>query len=367
MRLKQALLAVCLAAVITAGVLALIFFHGKEGRSVTLGGVERHYRDVSAVTRDIGILWPWEALTVSEQYTEMTFQGQRYQSRGQAVDESLLEGPAGVCEAVGYDEYTEERHQRSFDVYRIRGLQKEQLAAVEMDGAYYVFLRDEYREPETLGELLDSYNLKENVELERFSIRGENGKEQYYALEDDGALWELLTLCKEAESVSGAEDKDGGEVISFTVTSEPLGVYKRVLEVSEEGILSTNLLDRGFAFDIGKKAAGELLSLARSGAEKAEYEPYMETLAGTVTEVGEDYIRIDDSILCEDENDGMEFLIPAEDIRIRRCVEHLELSGGELVAVDFTGKIEREHENRVQGAVSLSEAFLSEGEALIPE
>ena len=143
MRLKQALLAVCLAAVITAGVLALIFFHGKEGRSVTLGGVERHYRDVSAVTRDIGILWPWEALTVSEQYTEMTFQGQRYQSRGQAVDEGLLEGPAGVCEAVGYDEYTEERHQRSFDVYRIRGLHKEPLSAVEMFGAYYLFLPDE--------------------------------------------------------------------------------------------------------------------------------------------------------------------------------------------------------------------------------
>ena len=38
-----------------------------------------------------------------------------------------------------------------------------------------------------------------------------------------------------------------------------------------------------------------------------------------------------------------------------------------VVAVDFTGKIETEHENRVQGAVSLSEAFLSEGEALLPE
>ena len=47
--------------------------------------------------------------------------------------------------------------------------------------------------------------------------------------------------------------------------------------------------------------------VSKENSTETEAEPYRKSLSGTVVEIGADYILIDDSVLCVDENDGMVF------------------------------------------------------------
>ncbi|HIV86518.1 MAG TPA: hypothetical protein H9896_00220, partial [Candidatus Pygmaiobacter gallistercoris] len=222
---------------------------------------------------------------------------------------------------------------------------------------YYVFQREEYDPPDTWGELLDEVNLSGVLDLTHFSENGDGPDSSHFALESDDALWELLSGCRNAPFV---EDQNwtaaDGNYLSFTVTSEPLGVYRVALYVTEDGYLWTNAFGWQYLFCIGEENAKQIIGWAKEHSVKAAYAPYQNSIVGLVTGITEEELLVDDSILCNDPANGRVFRVPLEDLRISRYLDCGMVGVGDTVQVLYEGEIEG---TTVSGAVSLEKVTIS--------
>ncbi len=325
-----------------------------------------NYKNAIITGSEVQIDWPWEYRTTTERYHSLRFQDVAYQSRGRAIDAALLGEALGTGKAEGYDEHTQTAHALECTLYRIEGVSEDVLLAAELEDACYVFAREGYDPPTALGQFLELYNLTQTLPLEAFT-RYENGKAQgCFRLESDDPIWEILADCQNAVFVEDQEwSPSGRNYISFTATSEALGIYKRVLYVTEDGYLSTNIFDYGYLFDIGEEAANRILRYAEAHSVETDPEPYLQSLAGTLVEIGDGYLLVDDTALCVDEKDGTMFQISTEALHIRRYVELGILQEGDTVFVSFTGPIDPNHV--VNGVEFISKATISQGNVMIPE
>ena len=122
-----------------------------------------------------------------------------------------------------------------------------------------------------------------------------------------------------------------------------------------------------YIFRIGQEAADQIISYAVKNGTESEMEPYNASLAGTLTGVGDDYILVDDTVLCSDGNDGMTFKVYLNDLRISRWIDFGGISVGDIVVVHFTGNIDTDAGNVVEGAFSLSKGTISGGGVSVPE
>ncbi len=237
-----------------------------------------------------------------------------------------------------------------------------------MEDSYYVFQNDEYAPPNTFGELMDAVDLPKVVELQRFS-EGDNSPDgKQFELSSDDYVWEILSECRNAAFVEDQTWTVGGRnYLSFTITSEALGVYKAALYVTEDDWLCTNTFSWQYLFNIGEYAAGKIIKYAKENSVEAEYEPYRNSIAGKIVEITEDYIVVDDSILCKDPTDGITYKILLNDLRISRYADCGVIAVGDTVQVSYEGEIDKDNENTIDSAVSVSEAVISDGGLLIPE
>ena len=70
---------------------------------------------------------------------------------------------------------------------------------------------------------------------------GDGPDDKHYELNSDDYIWSVLTECNDAAFVE--DDKwmvHDREYLSFTITSEVLGVYRVAMYVTEDGYLWTN-------------------------------------------------------------------------------------------------------------------------------
>lgn len=93
----------------------------------------------------------------------------------------------------------------------------------------------------------------------------------------------------------------------------------------------------------------------------------MYALAGTLTEIGDGYILVDDSILCADAEDGMVFRILTTDLRISRCIDYQKIGVGSIVVIRFTEPVHTETGNLVDSAVSMDKGYLCDNSICVPE
>ena len=362
---KWSLAAACFSAIFLAGIFAL---RRDDISSVSIGGIERDYKDVHIVESETAIEWPWEYKTIAEQYTTINLNGKEYFSRGCSVDASLVGNPIGTFDVMGYDVHTDQSHRIAGETYQIDGISEDHIVAVKLDGEFYVFSHDEYAPPANLGEMLDNYALEQTLPLNQFAKYDGHEQNGHFRLNNDSYIWDVLNTRRDAEFV---EDDNWGEsdrnYISFTATSDALGIYKRVFNVTEDGYIWTNIFDYAYIFRIGEEAASQIISYAAENGTESEAEPYNASLVGTLTEIADGYILVDDTVLCSDENDGMTFKVYLDDLRIRRCIEFGGISVGDIVVIYFTGNIAADAGNVVEGAFSLSKGTISDGGVSVPE
>ncbi|WP_434309508.1 hypothetical protein [Hominifimenecus sp. rT4P-3] len=358
--------AACLFLAILAGTFAL---HTDDTSSVSLGGITRKYKNVHAVIQsELAILWPWEYQTVSERYTALDFDGKTFLSRSQTLDASLLGETIGNYDAVGYDFYAEKEYRMPVEVCEINSVSRERMVAAKLDSDFYVFQCDAYIPPANFGEALDDYSLDQTLPLDNFTVYDGYTDKGHYRLEHGQDIWDILKDCRDAAFVKDdAWDVGERNHISFTVTSDALGVYKRVFCVTSDGYIQTNIFDWNYVFQIGEDAAGRLISYAAENGVESVMEPYTASLAGTLAEISDGFLFVDDSILCSNPADGMVFKIPTDDLRISRCIDFGNIGVGDIIVVDFTGDIDTTAGNVVEGAYSLSEGILSDDGVLVPE
>lgn len=344
--------AACL--VLVAGLSAYPLLRGGNGR----------YKDIHIQGAELAVVLPWEDMTLSERYTNMTMDNREYRSRGLSIRKELLGEKVGTCQAEGYDIYTDKTYRQNFDVYAIQGIRGGEAVAVNMDTEFYVFLEDGQQPPATLGQLMETFNMEQNVSLLRFADYGKRNN-NHFALESDDEIWNILKECADAPLVDDPEFRISGDRICFTVMSEALGIYKKVLYVSMDGYVKTNALEYGYVYFIGKEAAARIMGYARTNGQEVEEEPYYNFVAGTVTQVGEDYILVSDAVLCRNPEDGITYKILTTDPRFSRWMDYYDLQVGSLVYIEYRG--EMEEGNVISGAFSIRNAIIGDHTIMIPE
>ncbi len=370
--MKRGMIAACLALLVVAvSVILPLTQRQPETYSVSLGGIVREYKKMDVTEESAAIVWPWEARTVYEQYTLLYFNGEEYTGGGAAVSDSFLGESLGEYEVVGYEDLVDgKEHRRTFEVRQIQGISADFMVAVCMEGQGYVFRNDATVPPSELGDLLDGYSMANVLNLNRFALCEGLEEKAYYTLEDDGYIWQILSQCRSAPFVAEEAPWNMGETgtyLSFTATSEPLGVYKRAFYVREDGYISTNVFQSLYTYQIGEAAARQIMEYVKANAEESDFEPYMNFLAGVVTEIDQGYVLIEDTILCADPSDGMTFKIKTDDLRVSRFFELRSIKPGDVIAVQFTGEIDVEAGNVITGIYTLSKATIEGKDVWIVE
>lgn len=364
--LKWGSVAACLAVLVITG--SFIVNMLMNAASENPDGADDRYKDFNIQAAESGILWPWEFETVYERYTEIEIDGIEYRSNGRAVSDALLKDKIGTYSAVGYDDFAEEKYTADFEVYQLRDVARNQYVAVKMENSYYVFKNAEYDPPNNLGELLKEVDLPKVIELSRFSENGDGPDRLHFILNGDDYVWDVLLSCQNAVFIDDEQWSQSDKYhLSFTITSEVLGIYKRAMYITADGYLWTNAFDWAYIYYIGEDAAEKIIKYAKDNSVATEYEPYRNTVTGKIVEITEDHILIDDSILCTNPEDGITFRILLNDIRICRYVDMGIIDIGDTVQITYEGTIDKENENVIDSAISASLAVISGGNVLIPE
>lgn len=138
------------------------------------------------------------------------------------------------------------------------------------------------------------------------------------------------------------------------------GIY-----ISEDGYFATNIFDYEYSYFIGKEAAGQIISYVQKHSTETKSSTSLPTISGTVTEIGNGYIMVDDTVLCKKSKAGKKYKVYTDDIKIRRWIESGELKEGDLVVVEYEGEISSNYE--VKGAYSIFTGTLEENGILNQE
>ena len=363
------LTAACLCVVVLAGVIVLPMMlggddilPGKDRETVSFGDLERQYKSTDTIRTESGMMmeWPTEYQTAMEKHTYVLWSLRNYVTSGMAVQ------PQNLGDKIG--------SYLGFEVREVKGAPEKHVIALGIEGVYYAYrCQDNYDDmPATLGELFDLYNLDEVMELDRFTEH-KGREETYYALNDDAYIVEVLASCRDAAlyvSKEGKEWERGEDYLSFTMTSEALGVYKKAMYITKDGYLWTNVFNFAYIYEIGEEAAEKIIAYAMENSQEKPMEPYEYRLSGTLTKIEDGYAYIDDSIMCVDPSEGMVFRVSTEDVRVSRCLVE-DMTGikvGDLVTVTFRGGVDLEDGNLILDARSIDKAYLTdEGDAVVPE
>ncbi len=90
-------------------------------------------------------------------------------------------------------------------------------------------------------------------------------------------------------------------------------------------------------------------------------------VAGTIIEITEEYILVDESILCKNPADGITYKVMLNDLHISRYVDYGVIKEGDTVQISYNGEINENNDNTIEGAISASKATISDGDIFIPE
>lgn len=352
-------IAACLCLVISAVILPSIF----GGNDVN---PEKYKYHISGA--EMAMAWPWEYMTIAEKYPSVKFNNKEYGIKlSSPVSENVLGDPLGSCEATGVDSYTNKKYSETFKAYKINGVSEDKLIAAGTEGEFYVYMADDISKPATFGDVWDLYGLDQNLTFSHFTVNEGYDDKGEFELTDDAYIREILSGCGDGVLYDETDffERDNRYYLTFTATSEALGAYKLVVYISEDGYFATNLFSYSHIYYIGEDAAGKIISYAKNNSVEAESIPYELTVSGILTEINDDYVLIDDSALCNNEEDGTVYKIYTDDIRIRRCVEFGGIKVGDAVIVNYNGEISEK--NEVNGAYSMYTGTLVDGDLQIPE
>lgn len=320
---------------------------------------QRPYKSFSMTWTDDAREWGWDELSTFEKYTRVEIDGIKYFSMNRTIESSLLGNYLGEYGASGFeygrDFELKEEHTEIYKIYEIKDISKDVCVAVEIENKYYVYRINlsGTPKPKTFGEFLETYNLRKTLPLNRFSYTKYN-KNQKYTLNDDSYIWEILYNCKDAEIQN--ENSIGwnltGDYVTFTATSKQLGVYNHVFYVTEDGFVKTNLMEYAYHYYIGEENAKKIIDYALKNAIESLNDRHEYNIVGVVTEIGDDYMLIDDSMFCINSEDGVVFRVSTFEMKIKRKCVGIDV--GDIVAVFFERELNQAENGIIDNPSTLS-------------
>ena len=322
--------------------------------------------------QDSARVWPWNCREIFDRYQSINFNGAEYRTRvsdsGNHIPKEKTGKKIGSATAEGYDIYEDKSHTIKCEIYEINGVDSERFAAVKYEGCdeYYPFISSEYNPPETLGDLIAALNLTETFPLTSFYYEKGMGNTLYGLSESDSdVLWSFFVKCADAETEEYDDAANGKREVAFPVFSQELGAENLSWALYDNGYLKTNIENYGYAFYIGEAAVKEIVDyVVENKTGRIENDKHV--VVGTVTEIGDDYIKVDDSIMMKNPDEGIEFTFLASNMRVKRYIISGFLRVGQTVAVEHTGILAGNPSAPIN-AVNLEEVTVTDNDVLVLE
>lgn len=230
-------------------------------------------------SHDIYEVPSWDDMTVTQKFPYLSFNGYEYSTADRTVPEESAGKKITSATLTGTDSRTGKTYAINADIYEITGISKNCAVSIKFEGykELYVCRNSGYR-PETLGQLTDDLNLRETLTFGKAYAtvkKGDTYTETEYSGLDGEKVWEMLLSDRELKNVKDYDSMNfGKELISVSINIELLGYENISLTVTGDGYLTTNILDTGKAFFIGKEKAenfAEYVSENCEGTEKITY------------------------------------------------------------------------------------------------
>lgn len=321
--------------------------------------------------------WKWEYLDLYEKFRLIDVNDDRYHYTNMNIPEERLGEYLGELIAYGYDDAGEGgRYEIGCVAYSIKGAPDNDAIAVKLDGAdefvAYSISTYKFDKPQTFGEMIAIKNLSENVSFLNYYYDHDDNvwtvaKKYELSIEQSNHIWKIFTeKCADAEAIRYEDYHGSGQNVSLSVSSNVLPMNGFAIVVYAEGYIKTNIFRYGSCFFIGKTAANEIIEYVLTEPKEAP-EITDKWVAGTITEIGEDYFKINDAPMMENEGDGIEFTVNTTDIKILRYFKSGVLKVGETAIVKYDGNIYADEPTVINGAYSIDECWIIDGDAFIPE
>lgn len=220
----------------------------------------------------------WDELTLPERFSEAEISSARFSGRNKTLPAGKIGDRISALTLTGRDEITKQSHTAKAEAFEIKGISAAAAAAVKFSGTneYYVYTNP-YYQPETLGQFIADLDLKNTLSCgtvyeNRFTGKKEYTEAQYTGLTEKGIFENLLS----DGSIPAVKDYDskffGSELIGISVSIELLGYKNISLAVTEDGYITTNILDTGKAFFIGRQKAEEFYKYVTRNCRRTKYE-----------------------------------------------------------------------------------------------
>ena len=227
-------------------------------------------------SQDIYEVPRWDDMTVTQKFPYLSFNGYEYSTADRTVPEENAGKKITSATLTGTDRYTGKTYAINADIYEITGISKNCAVSLKFEGydELYVCRNSGYR-PETLGQLTDDLNLHKTLTFGKAYATIQKDKNSYAQTEYSGLdgekVWEMLFSDRNLKNVKDYDSMNfGKELISVSINIELLGYENISLTVTGDGYLTTNILDTGKAFFIGKEKAENFAEYVRENCEGTE-------------------------------------------------------------------------------------------------
>lgn len=268
--------AACICAVAVGGI--LLAMNGQGGYPIKYIYLDA---DNSKTEENTAYIPKWNERTIEEQYTELTLSDKTYGSRCTEVDFSLVTEKITTAEASGYDIYTDKIYIQDVEVYKISEVAENFAVAVKFaeSDKYYVYGKGFYT-PDTLEGFINDLNLKDNLsfggKITCKNWKDDNKTSDEVTFEGDvnKAVWDILlsdiqnvpiTLMDADEDTKYTLNR--GKTMHIGISVNLFGYNNIVMNVDENGYLTTNILSSGKYFYIGEEKAKEFIDYVEKNFE----------------------------------------------------------------------------------------------------
>ena len=223
---------------------------GREPAENNTSPVEQQAEDVSSEA----IIEPkWNERTLPTQFMEFDLNGICYNTKDHIIEGSYIGGFLGVVTMEGQDIYEDKIHSINAEVFSINDISSECAVAVKFNGYdnYYVYINREYS-PAMLGELVDALKLNDTI-----SFGALTPDDRTLVTDYDRAV--LTGLLNEYRDCATLFDYTGHrKLFSVSANIDMLGISNKSFAVTEDGYITTNIMEWGYAFYIGEEKAKEI-------------------------------------------------------------------------------------------------------------
>ncbi len=268
--------AACICAVAVGGI--LLAMNGQGGYPIKYVYLDR---DDITTSESLEYVPKWDERTITQQYTTLKLSGQDYNSRSVEIKAELIEEKIDIAEASGYDIYTDKTYTQNVEVYKISEVSEKFAVAVSFPESdkYYTYVINRYT-PDSLAGLVNDLNFEDNltfsgkITCRNWKNDGKTSDEVTFEGDVNKAVWDILlsdiqnvpiTLMDADKDIKYTFDR--GKTMHIGISVNLFGYNNIVMNVDENGYLTTNILSSGKYFYIGKEKANEFIDYVENNFE----------------------------------------------------------------------------------------------------